>query len=105
MLIGPLVNLAGNFIESLLPGNSNGSSSTSKSTQDANGTSPFAQVLSGIQQSNPAEFQTVTQQIASYLQTGAASATANGNTALAGQLTQLSTDFTGLSTSGQLPSF
>jgi len=51
MVIGPLVNLAGSFIESLIPGHSNGSSSTGKSTQDANGTSPFAQVLSSVQQS------------------------------------------------------
>ena len=103
MVIGPLVNLAGSFIESLIPGSSN--SSASASTQNANQTSPFAQVLSSLQQSNPAPFQTVTQQIAGYLQTGAQSATANGNTALASQLTQLSTDFTNVSTSGQLPGF
>jgi hypothetical protein len=103
MVIGPLVNLASSFIESLIPGSSN--SSGSPSTKDANQTSPFAQLLSGLQQSNAVPFQTVSQQIASYLQTGAQSATANGNTALASQLTQLSTDFTNVSTSGQLPNF
>jgi hypothetical protein len=99
MVIGPLVNLAGSLIESLIPG------SSKPGAQDTNQTSPFAQVLSSLQQSNPGSFKTVTQQIAGYLQTGAQSATSNGNTALASQLTQLSTDFTNVSTSGQLPNF
>jgi hypothetical protein len=103
MVIGPLVNLASSFIESLIPGASN--SSASPGAQNANQTSPFAQVLSSIQLSNPAPFQTVTQQIEGYLKTGAQSATANGNTALASQLTQLSTDLANVSTSGQLPNF
>jgi hypothetical protein len=99
MVIGPLVNLASSFIESLIPG------SSKPSTQDANQTSPFAQVLSSLQKSNPAPLQTVTQQAASYLKTGAQSATATGNTALSSQLTQLATDFTNLSPSGQFPTF
>jgi hypothetical protein len=45
----------------------------------------------------------VTQQISANLQAGAQSATASGNTTLATQLTQLSTDFKNASTSGQLP--
>jgi hypothetical protein len=98
MVIGPLVNLATGFIESLIPGSSN-------SSQQANQPSPFAQVLSTLQQSDPAQFQTVTQQIASYLQSGAQSATATGNTALASGLTRMSTDFTNVSTDGQLPNF
>ena len=101
MVIAPLVNLATSFIESLIPGSSNTSSSSGASS--ANRTSPFAQVLNSLQQSDPTEFQTVTQQMAGYLKTGAQSATANGNTALASQLTQLSTDFTNVSTSGQIP--
>lgn len=105
MVIGPLVSLASGFIESLIPGSSNSSISTSTSTQEANQTSPFAQVLSSLQQSDPAEFQTVTQRITGYLQTGAQSATANGYTALASQLTQLSTDFTNATVNGQLPNF
>jgi len=102
MVIAPLVNLASDFISSLIPGSSSSSSSTSASsnTTTANRTSPFADVLSSLQQSDPAEFQTVTQQIAGYLQTGAQSATANGYTALASQLTQLSTDFTNVSAKG-----
>jgi hypothetical protein len=98
MVIAPLVNLASDFISSLMPG----SSSASSNTTTANQTSPFAQVLSSIQQSDPAEFQTVTQQIAGYLNSGVQSATANGNTALASQLSQLSTDFTNVSANGQL---
>jgi hypothetical protein len=104
MVIGPLVNLASSFIESLIPGSSSNRSGT-PSTQNANQTSPFAEVLSSVQQSNPVPFQTVTQQIASYLQTGAQAATANGNTALASRLTQLSTDLANGSTSGQFPNF
>ena len=112
MVIAPIVNLASDFIDSLIPGSSNKSSSTSASantataggTTAANQTSPFAQVLNSIRQSDPAEFQTVTQKIGGYLQTGIQSATANGYTALAGQLTQLSTDFTDVTASGQLPS-
>jgi hypothetical protein len=111
MVIAPLVNLATDFIDSLLPGSSSTASSTSASsnsttagnTTTANQTSPFAQVLSSLQQSDPVEFQTVTQQITGYLNTGAQTATANGYTALASQLSQLSTDFTNVSASGHLP--
>jgi hypothetical protein len=111
MVIAPLVNFASDFISSLIPGSSSSSSSTSAlsktttagNTTTASQTSPFAQVLSSLQQSDPDEFQTVTKQIAGYLQTGAQSATANGYTALASQLTQLSTDFTNVSANGQLP--
>jgi hypothetical protein len=105
MVIAPLVNFASDFIGSLISGPSNSPSSTSASgnTTTANQTSPFAQVLSSLQQSDPAEFQTVTHQIAGYLNTGAQSATANGYTALASQLTQLSADFTNVSSNGQVP--
>ena len=111
MVIAPLVNLATDFIDSLLPGSSSAASSTSASsnttatgsTATSNETSPFAQVLSSLQQSDPAEFQTVTQQITGYLNTGAQTATANGYTTLASQLSQLSTDFTNISANGQLP--
>jgi hypothetical protein len=114
MVIAPLVNLATDFIDSLLPGSSSTSaaSSTSASSSNtttagsaatSNATSPFAQVLSSLQQSDPAEFQAVTQQITGYLNTGAQTATANGYTTLASQLSQLSTDFTNISANGQLP--
>jgi hypothetical protein len=45
----------------------------------------------------------VTQQIATSLTTAAATATKNGNTAEASQLTSLAKDFTNASQSGQLP--
>jgi len=45
----------------------------------------------------------VTQQIAANLQSAAQTAQGSGNTAAATQLSQLSTDFTSASASGQLP--
>ena len=86
MVIGPLVNLASGFIESLFQGSAN--------TQDATQPSPFAKVLSSMDQSSLTQYQHVTQRIASYLHTGAQSATAHGDAALASQLTRLSTDIT-----------
>ena len=85
------------------------STSTSGSTgvaTDSSQLSPFAQLLSTLQQlqqSNPTEYQKVTQQIANNLQTAAQTAQSNGNTSQATQLTQLAKDFTAASTSGQLP--
>ena len=88
--------------------NSSGSSVSGISGQasDSSQLSPFAQLLSTLQQleqSNPAEYKQITQKIATNLQTAAQTATSNGNTSAASQLTQLSTDFTNASTSGQLP--
>lgn len=109
MSIGHVVNIAGGYLQSLIAGAMSGSSSTNTSagnTQGTNEPSPFAQVLSSLQeleQSSFAKYQQVTQQVAGNLQTASQSATASGNTALAGQLTQLSTDFQNASTSGQLP--
>jgi len=59
--------------------------------------------LQQLQQSNPTDYQNVTQQIATNLQTAAQTAQSNGNTSQATQLTQLAKDFTTASTSGQLP--
>jgi len=73
---------------------------------DSNQLSPFAQVLSTLQQlqqTDPAKYQQVTQQIAVNLQNAAQTATSAGNTAAASQLNQLSTDFSNASKSGQLP--
>ena len=119
MSIGPLINLASGYIQSLFSSPAVGSSSTNTSanttsaglgstsgTQDTNQLSPFAQVLGSLQQlqqSNPSQYQQVTQQISNNLQTASQSATANGNTGLASELTQLSSDFKNASTSGQLP--
>jgi hypothetical protein len=79
---------------------------TATQTQDNNNLSPFAQVMSELQQlqqSNPTQYQQVTQQIATNLTAAAQTATTAGNTTAASQLTQLATDFTNASTSGQLP--
>ena len=119
MSIGSVTNL-GSYLQSILgtalqgtgltsstTGNANKTSSTSLQSQTDNGQlSPFAQLLSTLQQlqqSNPTQYQQVTQQIATNLQTAAQTATADGNSTAATQLTQLATDFTNASQSGQLP--
>jgi len=87
------------------PSSVSGSSSTGQA--DNSQLSPFAQLLNTLQQlqqSNPAKFAQVTAQIGANLQTAAQAATASGNTAAASQLTQLATDFTNASKTGQLPS-
>jgi HSP90 family molecular chaperone len=74
--------------------------------QDNSQLSPFARVASALQQlqqSNPAEFKQITQQISTNLQAAAQTATADGNTTAATQLSQLATDFSTASTSGQIP--
>lgn len=73
---------------------------------DSGQLSPFAQLMSTLQQlqqSNPSEYQTVTKQIAANLTAAAQTATSEGNTTAAAQLTQLANDFNTASTSGQLP--
>jgi hypothetical protein len=84
--------------------NSNATSSTDAT--DNSQLSPFAQILSTLQQlqqSNPTEYAQLTQQIATGLQTAAQTAQSQGNTSAAKELSQLATDFTNASTSGQLP--
>ena len=73
---------------------------------DSGQISPFAQLMStlqNLQQSDPAKYQQVTQQIATNLQDAAKTAQANGNAAAADQLNQLATDFATASKSDQLP--
>jgi hypothetical protein len=68
--------------------------------------SPFAQVLSTLQQlqqSNPTEYSQVTSQIATNLQSAAKTATSQGNTAQANELNQLATDFQNASQNNTLP--
>ena len=82
-----------------------GSGSTTQNA-DSSQLSPFARLMSTLQQlqqSNPTQYQQVTQQIATNLKSAAQTATSQGNTAAATQLNQLSTDFTNASQSGQLP--
>ena len=76
------------------------------SQQDSGQLSPFAQIVSTLQQlqrSNPSEYQQVTKTIAANLTSAAQTAQTDGNTNAANQLTQLASDFTSASQSGQLP--
>jgi len=89
-------------------GNATGSTSTpTVATQmDNQQLSPFAQMLSELQQlqqTNPTKYQQVTGQIAANLQEAAQTFQADGNSAVANQLNQLAADFTSASQSGQLP--
>ncbi len=91
-----------------LPTNSasNNANGVSGASSGSGQLSPFAQLLSTLQQleqSNPTQYQQVTQQIATKLQSAAATDTKNGNSAQAAQLTTLSKDFTTASQNGQLP--
>jgi hypothetical protein len=116
MSINPIQNISTNYIQSILNSTLQGAglttsgtgSTTATGTQADNGQlSPLGQVLSTLQQlqqSNPTQYQQVTQQIATNLQSAAQTAQANGNTAAATQLNQLASDFTKASQSGQLPS-
>jgi len=107
--------LTSSYIQSLI---GNSTPSTSGSSIDpsslmlpGDGTpqlSPFAQMLSAlqkIQQQDPSQYQQLTQQIATNLQSAAQTAQADGNTTQAVRLSQLSTDFQNASASGQLPNF
>lgn len=115
------INLSSNLLQSALAtamqsvgltgntatGNPTGLSALSSIGQaDNSQLSPFAELmntLQQLQQSNPTKFAQVMQQIGTNLQTAAQTATANGNTAAASQLSQLSADFTNASKTGQLP--
>ena len=106
------LNNLGSYLQSILgtaPQNTGVSSVNASTLQlqpDNSQLSPFAQLMSTLQQlqqSDPAKYQQVTQQIATNLQSAAQTAQADGNTAAASQLSQLSTDFTNASQSGQLP--
>jgi hypothetical protein len=84
-----------------------GSSATSAGpVSDSSRLSPFAQLMSSLQQlqqSNPTEYKQVAGQIATNLQSAAQTAQSDGNTAAANQLGTLATDFTNASDTGQLP--
>jgi hypothetical protein len=119
MSISPVNNL-NSYIQSLLNtalqgigygstttgNNLNSVSSSSLQQSDSGQLSPFAQVLNTLQQlqqSNPTQYQQVTQQIATNLTSAAQTAQSQGNTTAASQLTQLATDFTNASQNNQLP--
>jgi hypothetical protein len=118
MSCGSISNLASSYLQSVLgtalqtaglSSNSNpGNTTQTAAVQQSDGSqlSPLAQVLSTLQQlqqSNPTEYQQVTQQIATNLQNAAQTAQSQGNTTAADQLNQLAKDFTTASQSGQLP--
>jgi len=106
-------SLAGSAVQPLLTNaiqsalNSTGVSSTGSIQQtDSSQLSPFAKLLStlqNLQQSDPSKYKQVTQQIGQNLQTASQTAQAQGNTSAANQLSQLASDFTTASQSGQLP--
>jgi hypothetical protein len=116
-----LTNLSSDYLQSLLNSSLQNAGSTANNTidnlastaaasgleqSDNGGLSPFAQLMSTLQQleqSNPTEYAQVTQQIATDLTAAGKTAQSQGNTAAANQLNQLATDFTNASTSGQLP--
>ena len=115
MNIGPINT--GNYLQSIfsttlqgtgLITNTTGNSvsGVGLSQPDSSQLSQFAQLmntLQQLQQSDPAKYQQVTQQIATNLQNAAQTAQADGNSTAANQLNQLAKDFTNASTSGQLP--
>ena len=121
MSIGSLNPLSNSYLQSILTSaiqstglttdSANNSLSTSAASSifrapDKSQLSPFAQLMSDLQklqQTDPAKYQQVTQQIATNLQTAAQTATAAGDTTKATQLTKLATDFSDASQSGQLP--
>jgi hypothetical protein len=114
--MGSINNLSSNYLQSILNNavqnsglNSNSANAVGSSPAalptDNQQLSPFAQLvgqLQQLQQSDPAKYQQVTQQIATNLQSAAQTAQADGNTKAASQVNQLSTDFSNASTSGQL---
>jgi hypothetical protein len=111
----PINNLTSSYLQQILDTALQGTGSTGTTSAGASATStesdngqlsPFAQILSTLQQlqeSNPTQYQQVTAQIATNLQTAAQTATADGNTSAASQLNQLATDFNNASQNGQLP--
>ncbi|HLI85177.1 MAG TPA: hypothetical protein VKV17_14750 [Bryobacteraceae bacterium] len=99
-------SLLNNTISNATNSNSSVSQATLAQPRDANQLSPFAQILSTLQQlqqSNPAQYQQVTSQIATNLQSAAKTATADGDTSQANELNQLATDFQNASQNNTLP--
>ena len=109
MSIPPINN---SYIQSILTSAMQGAGVTTNKASnvsqpsDNSQLSPIAQLMSTLQQlqqTDPAKYAQVTQQIATNLQTATQTATSSGNTAAATQLNQLASDFTSASKSGQLP--
>lgn len=113
MSISPIINLSSTYLQSLLGTTQTGTTNTNQTSGtwlstggDNSQLSPFAQLMSTLQQleqSNPTQYQQVTAQIATNLNTAAQTAQSDGYNAAANQLTQLANDFTSASQNGQLP--
>jgi hypothetical protein len=118
--MGTINHLSASYLQSILGPSLQGIGSTAKSaatsltdgvallTQqpDSPQLSQFAQLLNTLQQlqqSDPAKYQQVTQQIATNLQSAAQTAQDGGNSTAASTLAQLSKDFSAASSSGQIP--
>ncbi len=107
MTISPLTSAVQNYLPSI-PGAGNANSGTAAGglsrlglpsigmPRDQGGLSPFARMLSTLQQlqqTNPAEYQQVTKQVSTNLGKAAQQAQSRGNTAAANQLNKLARDF------------
>ncbi len=108
-------NLSGSYLEQALVGalqSITGSATSQTNTtaatpppSDSSQLSPFAELVSGLQQlqqANPGEYKQFTAQVATNLQSEAQTIGAQ-SPGTANQLTQLAADFTGASQTGQLP--
>jgi len=116
MSIGSLSNIASGCVQSLLSSvlanrshdhNKSSSASSVSQTTDVNQPSPFAELLSTLQQlqqSSQTQYSQVTQKIAANLTTAATTAQSNGNATAASVLNQLANDFSNASQNNQLPS-
>ena len=119
--MGSITNISSSYLQSILgtalqstgltntTGNSQSTASLALAAlqPDNSQLSPFADIMSTLQQlqqTNPSQYQQITQQISANLLTAAQTAQTDGNTTAAPQLNQLSTDFSSASKSGQLPS-
>jgi hypothetical protein len=86
--------------------NASAASGTQTQGNDTTSVSPlgqFASWLHGLSQQNPAEYQKVTNGISNGLQKAATVAQHNGNTTLASELNDLSSQFETASVNGQFP--
>lgn len=113
--MSPISGISNSYVQSVLGSalqsaglNPNSTTSTTSTATQTDGQqlSPFAQMLSALQQlqqTDPSKYATVTQQISTNLQAAAQTAQSQGNTTAANQLTQLATDFSDASKSGQMP--
>jgi len=119
--MGSITNISSSYLQSILgtalqgtgltntTGNSQNTASLASAAvqPDNSQLSPFGDIMSTLQQlqqTNPSQYQQITQQISANLLTAAQTAQTDGNTTAATQLNQLSTDFSSASKSGQLPS-